>query len=448
MADLGSFIIKDTLNVELNIIEKNGLLGLTDKKTNDIVLDCEYNEISGLSKYGFASVKKGNKYGAIDKYGKIVFPCVIEEVLFKVDNMVVVKALNKNIIIDERTYKQQGEYEEISFMKSPYAQNLALVRNGLQYGILDVLNNREIVKCEYTKIEEFTENNYAVENGELKGVLSKEGDVVLDCVYLEIVKDDFSFNVQVKNEENLWGVVNKETGKVIVPCEYTNIECFSTESNVELRRVEKEGKIGIYNTAKKEEVVPCVYDNLEVDNNLGVINVEKDGKFGLLNEKGETLVDCVADKKFERINEHFISAGEFYCSVVTKQLFTKNQFELINQVNTGLIDYNNLPEELLSSARSLKELVELARYDLKQKDDLVEEDTVKFAEFTNSILEQKTRYELKLCEAGKEGLNITEIQEFSSLCHRNIESISVNLLSIKNLTYEFKDEEGENNGRN
>lgn len=436
--------VVNKLSANLFLIIKEGKFGLADNN-GKILQNYEYDEISALNLDGFAHVKKGNKYGAIDKYGKLVYPCVIEEILFKVDNFAVVKEANKHVLIDTKTYSKKCEYNSISLIKSPYMQYLALVRRDVRVGILDVVNNVEIVESIYDSIEVLENKNYLVKRDNLQGILDERGNDILKCEYLEIIEDSNKITLTVQNADGKWGVVNKTTGKELVPCEFDSVESLNNE-DVQLKKVVKDGKIGVYNTAKYEFVVPCIYDEFINDLDIGLIHVKKGNKYGLLNDKGQILVDCISDTMFEKVNKHFMRGGDIYFSLVSNQVFTKDQFELINKINCRQINYKELPKELISSARCLKELVELARADIKKQKNIETKDVDSFIDFTRSILDQKKKYEMSLCTENSTGLNLTEIQEFSDLCNRNIEVLSVNMVSVKELTYEFKDKE--NGGKN
>jgi len=437
-------VVSDMFTKDTYVVAKNGKFGIADRKGNLIVAYL-YDEISKVNKDGFAHVKDGTKYGAIDKYGKLVFPCIIEKVLFKVDNFSVVLANNKNMIIDTKTYNKRCEYDEIQLMKSPYMQNLALVRNGNYYGILDVINNVEIIKVEYTKIEKIFETCYLVERGNEKGIKNASGGTILDCEYLEIEEDVTEFSLTVQHNNGKWGVVNKNSGRELIPCLYDEIEFLTDENNPQLRKITKDGKVGIYNTAQGKEFIPCVYDTLEHDKKQGLIHVCKNGKYGLLKENGEVLVECIADKKFEPVNKQFICSGKIFLSLVTHQIFTLAQYQLINQIQTGKIKHQELPDEILSSARCLKELVELARHDLKNNKELENEDALKFSDFVQNILEQKKNYEIEECKSKETGISEPEVQEFSKYAEENITAVSVVLLNTNSLVYQYtgdKDERG------
>ena len=93
MGNLEGFIIKDKLNLELNIVEKDGMLGVANKH-GDLVLQCEYDEISSFNANGFASIKqkfdwKSHFSGRFEKatetfsYGTSIFAqvCLIIELI-------------------------------------------------------------------------------------------------------------------------------------------------------------------------------------------------------------------------------------------------------------------------------------------------------------------------------------------------------------------------------
>ena len=447
MDGLDNLNIKDMLTTELYVIEKAGRLGLAEK-SGKILLDYEYDEFSKFNSYGVAHVKKGNRFGAINKFGKLIFPCIIDKVLYNDDTFAVVSASNKHMILDVKTYSKRCEYDEIVFLKSPYMQNLALVKNGGYVGILDVINNVEVIPCLFDSIEEFENSAYLVKQGNLMGIKSKTGESILECEYTQINQDVNEFSLTIQNTAGKWGVVNKTTGRVLIDCKYDKIDVLNPDKHPELRKIENNGKIGIFNTATGKEVVPCIYDSFEPNYELGIIHVKQNGKYGILNENGEILVECVSDKKFERINKHFLCGGDIYFSVVSNQIFTKEQFGLITKVQTGKIDYKTLPEELLSSAKCLKELVELARFDLKKHNhELQNEDALKFADFVQCLIEQKKNYEMSLCSEQTTGIQVGEVQEFSKYAKENIVSITTVLVNIQTLAFQYTGEDGERGSR-
>ncbi len=119
-----------------------------------------------------------------------------------------------------------------------------------------------------------------------------------------------------------WGLINR-AGEVILPYEYENFMdllrgSISTE-DAYLELIRKANKHGAINE-KGEWIVPMEYDQLSIEtikdkitDNEGVrktfkqqyIKAKKDGKYGLLNVRGETVLDV----KYNRIQQF---AGKFF----------------------------------------------------------------------------------------------------------------------------------------
>lgn len=58
-------------NNELYAVKQNGKWGFADKNGN-IKIECIYDKVTDLNKYGFAGIKIGNKWGVVNKSGEII----------------------------------------------------------------------------------------------------------------------------------------------------------------------------------------------------------------------------------------------------------------------------------------------------------------------------------------------------------------------------------------
>ena len=58
-------------NNELYAVKQNGKWGFADKSGN-IKVECIYDKVTDLNKYGFAGIRLGNKWGVVNKSGEIV----------------------------------------------------------------------------------------------------------------------------------------------------------------------------------------------------------------------------------------------------------------------------------------------------------------------------------------------------------------------------------------
>ncbi|NLI71977.1 MAG: WG repeat-containing protein [Bacteroidales bacterium] len=106
----------------------------------------------------------------------------------------------------------------------------------------------------------------------------------------------------------MFGIINK-SGKLLAPLEYEYISDFRTKLAV----AEKNGKYCLLNT-KGEEVTPCVYESMEErwygdskvpDFSYGLLKVGFEGKFGFIDKKGKIKIQAVYDQA-----ENFVSPGQ------------------------------------------------------------------------------------------------------------------------------------------
>ena len=58
-------------NNELYAVKQNGKWGFADKSGN-IKVECIYDKVTDLNKYGFAGIRLGNKWGVVNKSGEII----------------------------------------------------------------------------------------------------------------------------------------------------------------------------------------------------------------------------------------------------------------------------------------------------------------------------------------------------------------------------------------
>ena len=100
-------------------------------------------------------------------------------------------------------------------------------------------------------------------------------------------------------------------------------------------RVQKDGKWGYINT-KGEQIVECKFDGARGFNE-GFARVQKDGKWGYINTKGEQIVECKFDDAYD-FNEGFARVkkdGKWGyintkgCSVIFDE--SKNEIEVLDK---------------------------------------------------------------------------------------------------------------------
>ncbi|MCF8297132.1 MAG: WG repeat-containing protein [Saprospiraceae bacterium] len=191
-------------------------------------------------------VKKGDKFGFINKKGRIVLDC-------KFDN---IEKLNNGLFRTKIEFTS-GNYEKMLSSK---------------YGLIDSFGN-EILACEHYLINDFYDG--------LAIIRSFTGE-----------KDEWGYP-----ETSNYGFID-ESGKVVIPLIYKDAFHFSED----LAAVSKNGKWGFIDKTGKE-IIPFIYD--ERGNSWrykgqyfflgGIVSVKKNDKWGYLNKNGKVVIPLIYD---------------------------------------------------------------------------------------------------------------------------------------------------------
>ena len=89
----------------------------------------------------------------------------------------------------------------------------------------------------------------------------------------------------IAKKDEKCGLLSKD-GKEITPCIYDYIEGFKDKDKI-IVGVKKDEKCGLLSKDGKE-IAPCIYDYIEDFNEDGIAQAKKDGKYGLIDVKGNT----------------------------------------------------------------------------------------------------------------------------------------------------------------
>ena len=195
-----------------------------------------------------ASLKRGNKYGAINADGDMTV---------------------------------QPIYDYIS----PFYEGAAVVKLNNLYGLINT-QGKVIVPIEYRNIYSFYDGlAVAVNSVQQYNYLLPDGSFLLDAFQLR----EPSYEDQIIGEKDgKYGCYNKD-GSVAIPFEYTSLgtvgDYYRVSQNGKFGLIDKEGQIVV--ALNYENVFPPQY---------GLFNVIQGGKQGLLNASGEFVMEPLYDR--------------------------------------------------------------------------------------------------------------------------------------------------------
>lgn len=329
---------------------KLGVVSLKEKKE---VVPCEYEAIlmgtliyeqnfcndplfiENKAQSPLIAVKKKGKIGFVNQQGKMVIPCRYEE-----------NASFQNHIAKETFVGDHAEYSIVDNYNAYVFQEgkTTFIKNG-KVGLMDE-TGKEIVPANWSSIRNYPSNEItdgsgtyihlpkkctyeyatATMNGKGSVLLDKNGKACTD--YYEDIWEDEGFVVYKENGK--YGLLNLSTKERVTPAYYDGLyavnegyiiykkdgKCgyldrsgndrYSTYDEVSPFKngyaiVKKKGKFG-YVASGYSDPIPCIYEHASPFNEEGLAIVKKDGKRGVINVKGKTIVpfkydDIKADEK-------------------------------------------------------------------------------------------------------------------------------------------------------
>lgn len=263
---------------------ENGKYGFVDRNGQWIVPP-KYDLASWHENdhYGTFSENTYLKEGAVNKYGKIIFPCIYEGIYMSFD-----KELNRYEVRLEKSkeVREYGVYDAKSGKVIIPAIYDYIGKDGNIYkcklhgkkGYFDI-NGKVIIPVKYESVlpkGKDGKEGFRVETEDgKKGFYDKNGHVIIpESEYSYLVKDNDYFIVQ-KGEYR--GFLDANGQEVLsLNLGYSKRSAVASDG---IFLVEKNGKFGYY--ANGKEIIPCQYDEASVFTN-DVATVKKDGQVKLI----------------------------------------------------------------------------------------------------------------------------------------------------------------------
>ncbi len=290
-------------------VRLNNKVGLVDTNGKEII-PCQYDYISSKCCYPFGKddyskdlfIDSGRRKGMYSKSGKLVVPCIYNE-LFDFNDGLAVAALNglygaintKGSVVIPFKYKK---------MHSSFADGMvkAMIPGG-DFGLWGVIDStgEEVLPFKYQSAEMFSEGLAAVKLNNRWGYVNTKGEKVIDFVFSEArsFKNGFGF---VKMN-GWWGLINKR-GEVKIP--YVYQESYSYVD--EIGHLELKDSLGNYGVADTNNniIVPFRYQSIDrFSEGRAIVKILKPytgERFvepylcGVINSKGEEIIPCVHER--------------------------------------------------------------------------------------------------------------------------------------------------------
>lgn len=312
----------------LGLAIKKDKYGFINKK-GKVIVPLIYDDAFPFYK-GYASVKKGEKWLYINKKGREVQALNNFVTSYKpiINNLVLVSDVNKSKI-------KKGQLTSITTGLTEYLTKV----KGSEYpeNLYDLENNKFLNFSDFDEISGYFISGLmkVVKNRKI-GFVDKNNQIVIPLVYDEV--KEISEDKIIVKKDGFWGAIDKKNSNII-PFEYNFLNPFH-EGLAFFSKDVQNRKIGYINSSNKIVIQPDLEFCWYGDFYKGIAVAKKDEKYGYIDKNGvfiianiykeafpfkdsKALVKLENDGKYTFINQ----AGEVILNKVFKQLYPiKNGF--------------------------------------------------------------------------------------------------------------------------
>ncbi len=239
---------------DFEIVEEGGRYGFKLKKNEDVVIPIKYSKVETFDS-GLARVSNDEKWGLINKAGKIVVPIM---------------------------------YDEIDYQYSNY-NGLRKVKLGNKYGLINV-KGELVIPLEYEYIS-VSEGLIDVRKNSKEGFVNFKNEVVVPLKYDNTYS--FSNGLCVVCLNNKYGYVDAQ-GNEVIPLVYDGANSFSEG----LASVSKNGKWGYIDAQGNVVIDFAPYDSASSFGADGLATVCLYGDYGAIDKTGKVVIPLIYDKQF------------------------------------------------------------------------------------------------------------------------------------------------------
>lgn len=219
---------------------------------------------------GVLKVKKGDKYGLIDKNGKEILPVEytnIQALIGYKNSLLLTKEDMIGLCDTDARIIVPTEYKEIKGIGEDYRNGYIVGTKEGTYGIID-FNKKVILENTYEDIKPITGNYmYVVKQEGAYQIIDADQKIIVDGGFDDVTQINKDSIIYTKDGKQ--GVMNFAKESIIKP-QYDNITSLFSDYYI----VKKAGKYGILSI--NETVLPTEYTNITYRKEADFIEVEKE----------------------------------------------------------------------------------------------------------------------------------------------------------------------------
>lgn len=348
-------------------------------------LNNKYNyEIVKVSEYNYFITRENEKFGVIDKNGKVVIEAKYSKVVIPnpEKDLFICYEDDKTKIMNSNNQELFQEYESVEPIKLKnvasalsFEKNTLIYKKDGLYGLID-FNGKQLTKNIYNLIENLqpTEGKFLVLKDGKKGAIDLKGNVLVKPEYDTIISDGYytekdgytksGFITSEKREDGYkYGYIDYK-GKSILANKYNEINRITKEDDKNIYLIVSEnGQFGLYN--KTNKIINHSYQEITYEDDIDLLIVKKNKKYGVTNLKGKTIIEVEYDElesrgiyiyaKNSNQNKVYDTQGNVIQINYNKKIYTtaNDEYKITTLLNNnityyGIIDKNGnqvVPED-------------------------------------------------------------------------------------------------------
>ena len=313
------------------ICAKNGQYGIY--KNGEEIVTNQYQSIRYDATNHVFVIEKSKKYGIANLEGKLIVPVQYNQI--DITGIYLYAQNEQGVTVYNSNGTQANIDSNVSILNTSNEKYKIRINNeeGTKYGVINK-EGKQLIEEKYNYIEYLYDNYFIVssENGKLGIVDDKENEKIsIQKDAIQKIQETELLQVSI-TENKITELYNKNMDKI---CEMKNamievnekyikvynemeVKYFSKEGrelkntevypNNKLFVTQKDGKYG-YQDVNGNLVVNNQYDKAYEFNDYGFASVQKEGKWGAINEQGEEVVIPTYEME-EQVEPFFI--GKYY----------------------------------------------------------------------------------------------------------------------------------------
>lgn len=274
--------------------------------------------VENISEYNYFLLEENEKYGVIDKNGKVIIEAKYEAVQIPNQSKGVFVCVNgydqkkkeyDTIVYNENKEQLFENYKNVQVIPiyanidtTPYEKSVLIYKEEGKSGLIN-LEGKQITKPIYDEISSinYKEGTFLVKVDDKQGVINMKGKTVIKPEYNTISSDNY-YNTNTKNNKNAGFIVSKKTddgyrygyinyrGDIVLQTNYTELERVTEIQNDKDAYfiAFKDGQAGLLKNNKT--VLNHEYEDIQYNVLDDIFIIQRNGKQGVVNKEGQIIL--------------------------------------------------------------------------------------------------------------------------------------------------------------